>query len=153
MSKEAELTKAEETIRREQQRIQEMKVLYMLTYTCTCTLGRVLGISFISSSPNNNVHSLSASWIRLETPSFLRELKRDPLDSMYLNITCVFQTCVQGVTELQQQLQSSEREKLMLRQQLVRKEAEQTKAEETIRREQQQMRQLVHTCMHVWRLP
>ena len=45
--------------------------------------------------------------------------------------------------ELQQQLQSSEREKETYTQQLMRKEAELTRAEETIRREQQQMRQLV----------
>ena len=50
---------------------------------------------------------------------------------------------VQEVTELRQQLQSSEREKEMFRRQLTRKEAELTRAEETIRREQQQMRQLV----------
>ena len=48
-----------------------------------------------------------------------------------------FPVSVQEVAELQQQLQSSEREKLMFRQQLMRKEAEQTRAEETIRREQQ----------------
>ena len=44
---------------------------------------------------------------------------------------------VQEVAELQEQVQSSEREE-MIRQQLMRKEAEQTRrAEETIRREQQ----------------
>ena len=51
--------------------------------------------------------------------------------------------CFQENAELRQQLQSSEREK---REQLMRKEAELTRAEETIRREQQQiqeMRQLV----------
>ena len=42
------------------------------------------------------------------------------------------------VQELQQQLQSST-------QQLLRKEAELTRAEEIIRREQQKMKQLVHT--------
>ena len=46
---------------------------------------------------------------------------------------------VQEVAELQQQLQSSEREKEMYRQQLMRKEAKLTRAEETIRREQQQI--------------
>ena len=44
------------------------------------------------------------------------------------------QSLVQEVTELQQQLRS--------------KEAELTRAEETIRREQQQMRQLVHTHLY-----
>ena len=44
---------------------------------------------------------------------------------------------VQEVAELQQQLQSSEREKEILRQQSTGKEAEVTRAEETIRREQQ----------------
>ena len=39
---------------------------------------------------------------------------------------------IQGTAELRQQLQSSEREKM-------RKEAELTRAEETIRREQQQI--------------
>ena len=45
--------------------------------------------------------------------------------------------------DLQQQLQSSEREREAVRQQLTRKEAELTRAEETIRREQQQIQQLV----------
>ena len=49
---------------------------------------------------------------------------------------------VQEVTELRQQLQSSEREKEMFRQQLMRKEAELTTAEETIRREQQQIQEM-----------
>ena len=49
---------------------------------------------------------------------------------------------VQEVSELQQQLQSSEREKEMFRQQLMRKEAELTRAEETIRREQQQIQEM-----------
>ena len=44
---------------------------------------------------------------------------------------------VQEVAELQKQLQSSEREKLMFKQQLTRKEAEQTRSEETIRSKQQ----------------
>ena len=44
--------------------------------------------------------------------------------------------------ELQQQLQSST-------QQLMRKEAELTRAVETARREQQQVRQLQHTGSHV----
>ena len=48
---------------------------------------------------------------------------------------------VQEIAELQQQLQSGEE---TYRQQLMRKEAELTRAEETIRREQQQVRQLVH---------
>ena len=46
---------------------------------------------------------------------------------------------MQEVAELQQQLQSSEREKETVRQQLIRKEAELTRAEETIRRHQQQV--------------
>ena len=41
--------------------------------------------------------------------------------------------------DLQQQLQSSEREREAVRQQLTRKEAELTRAEETNRREQQQI--------------
>ena len=45
--------------------------------------------------------------------------------------------------DLQQQLQSSEREREAVGQQLTRKEAELTRAEETIRREQQQIQQLV----------
>ena len=66
----------------------------------------------------------------------------------YSGVSCVHS--IQGFSpfqELQQQLQSSEREKEIYRQQLTRKEAELTRAEETIRREQQQMRQLVH-IMH-----
>ena len=58
---------------------------------------------------------------------------------------------VQEVGELQQQLQSSEREKEIYRQQLMRKEAELTRTEETFRREQQQMRQLVR--VHVMGFP
>ena len=50
-----------------------------------------------------------------------------------------------NLQELQQQLQSSEREKEMLRQQLTRKEAELTEAVDIARREQQQVRQLQHT--------
>ena len=59
---------------------------------------------------------------------------------------------VQEIGELQLQLQSSEREKEMLRQQLMRKEAEMTGAEETIRRE---MRQLVHVHVEgvLWDFP
>ena len=57
---------------------------------------------------------------------------------------------VQEVAGLQEQLQSSEREKEMFRQQLMRKEAELTRAEETIRRKQQknqEMRQQVSDCV------
>ena len=61
--------------------------------------------------------------------------------------TVVKASLVQEVGELQQQLQSSEREKEMYRQQLMRKEAELTRAEETIRREQQQMQQPVSDCV------
>ena len=48
------------------------------------------------------------------------------------------------------QLQSSEREKATVQQQLTRKEAELMKAEETIRREQQQLREKVNCvgCVH-----
>ena len=50
----------------------------------------------------------------------------------------------------EEQLQSSEREKVTVQQQLTRKEAELTRAEETIRREQQQLREKVNTvkCVH-----
>ena len=54
---------------------------------------------------------------------------------------------MQEVTELQQQLQSSEREKQTIRQQLTRNEAELTRAEETIRREQQQRQQVGQNCV------
>ena len=54
---------------------------------------------------------------------------------------------IQEVGELQQQLQSNEREKEILRLQLTRKEAELTRAEETIRREQQQVQQQVSDCV------
>ena len=47
---------------------------------------------------------------------------------------------VQEVAELRQQLQSSEREKEMYRQQLTRKEAEQTRREEETIRSKQQVR-------------
>ena len=53
----------------------------------------------------------------------------------------------------EEQLQSSEREKVTVQQQLMRKEAELTRAEETIRREQQQLREKVNgvKCVHnVW---
>ena len=52
--------------------------------------------------------------------------------------------------QLQKQLHVSESEKQMLRQQLTRKEAELTRAEETIRREQQLMRQLVLVPMYTY---
>ena len=55
--------------------------------------------------------------------------------------------------DLQQQLQSSEREREAVRQQLTRKEAELTRSEETIRREQQQiqhLRQQVCMCMYMY---
>ena len=45
--------------------------------------------------------------------------------------------------DLQQQLQSSEREREAVRHKLTRKEAELTMEEETIRREQQQIQKLV----------
>ena len=44
--------------------------------------------------------------------------------------------------ELRQQLQSSEREKKMLKQQLMRREAELTEVEKTIKGEQDHVRQL-----------
>ena len=47
--------------------------------------------------------------------------------------------------------QLNEREKQMLREQLMRKEAELTRAEETIRRKQQQMTQLVHIMCNICR--
>ena len=49
--------------------------------------------------------------------------------------------------DLQQQLQSSEREREAVRHQLTRKEAELTRAEETIRREQQQLVSLL--CIYM----
>ena len=55
--------------------------------------------------------------------------------------------------DLQQQLQSSEREREAVRQQLTRKEAELMRAEETNRREQQQIQQLrqqVCMCMYMY---
>ena len=81
-NKEAELTRAEETIWREQQWIQEMKE----------------------------------------------------------------QTLFFNLQKLQQQMQSSGREK-MYRQELMRKEAELPRAEETISREQQQIQQQVSDCI------
>ena len=58
------------------------------------------------------------------------------------------QSRVQEVTELQQQLlQSSEREKQTISQQLTAKEVELTRAEETIRREQQQRQQVGLMCV------
>ena len=57
------------------------------------------------------------------------------------------QSRVQEVRELQQQLQSSEREKQTIRQQLTTKEAELNRAEETIRRDRQQMQQRVSVCI------
>ena len=57
----------------------------------------------------------------------------------------VLQSRLQEVTELQQQqLQSSEREKQTIRQQLT---AERTRAEETIRRDQQQRLQVSVMCV------
>ena len=50
------------------------------------------------------------------------------------------QLYVQENTELQQRLQSSEKEKQILRQQLT---AELTRAEETVRREQQQKEEVI----------
>ena len=59
-------------------------------------------------------------------------------------VGCVDLICssLLSLQELQQQLQSSEREKQMLRQQLMRKEAELTGAVETARREQQQIQEM-----------
>ena len=54
---------------------------------------------------------------------------------------------MQEVSELQQQLQSSEREKQTIRQQLTTKEAELNRAEETIRRDRQEMQQRVSVCI------
>ena len=51
-------------------------------------------------------------------------------------------TFVQVNSELRQQLQSSEREEQTAREQLNRKEAELTRAEETIKREQQLTQQM-----------
>ena len=50
---------------------------------------------------------------------------------------------MQEVVELQQQLQLTEGEKCTVQQQLMRKEAELTWSEETIRREQQQVQEMV----------
>ena len=53
------------------------------------------------------------------------------------NLERILHDMVTENAELQQQLQSSEGEKQIVRQQLMRKEAELTRAEETIRSEQQ----------------
>ena len=53
------------------------------------------------------------------------------------NLEGILHDMVTENAELQQQLQSSEGEKQMIQQQLMRKEAELTRAEVTIRREQQ----------------
>ena len=66
------------------------------------------------------------------SPQHVTQLCR--LCAFYLRLFFFF-----DVQELQEQLQSSEREKEMYRQQL-------TRAEETIRRVQQQMRQQVSDC-------
>ena len=54
---------------------------------------------------------------------------------------------VQDNAELRQQLQSSEREK---REQLMRRDVELTRAEETIRREQQQIQEMRQRVSQVW---
>lgn len=54
---------------------------------------------------------------------------------------------VQEVAELEKQLQSSEREKGMLKQQLYGREAELIRAKETIKREQDYVRQLAYNSM------
>ena len=59
------------------------------------------------------------------------------------NLECILHDMVTENAELQQQLQSSEGEKQMLRQQLMRKEAKLTREQEAIRREQQQIREMV----------
>ena len=68
----------------------------------------------------------------------------------------VVQSHVQEIAELQQQLLSSEKEKQTFRQQLMIKDAELTRVQETIGREQQQMAEMrqqvysdcVVTCIH-----
>ena len=54
--------------------------------------------------------------------------------------------------ELQQQLLSSEGKKQIVHQQSVKKEAELTRAEETIRREQQQIQEMVSLTICSWTL-
>ena len=65
------------------------------------------------------------------------------------NLECILHDMVTENAELQQQLQSSEGEQ-MVRQQLMRKEAELTRAEETIRREQQQIQEMVSLMTCSW---
>ena len=67
------------------------------------------------------------------------------------NLECVLQDMVTENADLQQQLQSSEREREAVRQQLTRKEVELTRAEGTIRREQQQIQEQVPTRI-CWKL-
>ena len=114
--KEAELTGAVETARREQQQVR---------HTCTYKRVLVMGLPWDFSSPQH-------------VTQFCRVCALD-----------LFKFSLFNLQELQQQLQSSEREKQMLRQQLTRKEAELTGAVETAWREQQQVRQLQHTCSRV----
>ena len=114
-----QLTRAEETVRREQQQMRRLVHIHVVT----CK-GAPLGIS-----PSCRGGCISVLYVVKTSLSFP----------------------VQEVGELQQQLQSSEREKEIYRQQLMRKEAELTRAEETFRREQQQMRQLVR--VHVMGFP
>ena len=115
--KEAELTRIEETIRREQQQVRQFK--------CTCTYVCASPLTFPTAC------TLHIVWILFKT-------------SLFFNLQV-----------LQQELQSSEREKEMYRQQLMRKEAELTRTEETITKQQQQiqeMRQqvsLVTVALHV----
>ena len=67
---------------------------------------------------------------------------------VYILVKASLSFPVQMVVELEQQLQSNERENDMLKQQQTVKEAELTGAEETIRREQQ-VRECVHTYHYV----
>ena len=66
------------------------------------------------------------------------------------NLECIRHDMVTENVELQQQLQSSEGEKQIVQQQLMRKEAELTRAEETIRREQQQIQEMVSLMACSW---
>ena len=65
-----------------------------------------------------------------------------PLPTEYEPGVCVLLLFFNVQEVIQQQLQSSEREKQMYRQQLTRKEAKLTRAEEIIRREQQQIQEM-----------
>ena len=127
-----------------------------ITLALSVTVGFELGGGVLRGPTNlKQLSAICLVW-SMHTFSHVRGLPSPSLVMVHILVcnlvkASLFPVTVQEVAELERQLQSCEREKLMFRQQLTRKEAQQTRAEETITSKQQVRESYnnIHiVCMH-----